>query len=73
MSITYSAARNPVWVNAEQTMIDLEVDFDHLDEDWVSFTAVASGDLPHTHDLYARAVAGDFGTIAAYVDPDDGA
>ena len=70
MNITYSSARNPVWVNAEQTMMNLEVNFDHEAEEWLEFTAVASGDLPHTHDLYARAVAGDFGAIAAYVEPD---
>ena len=40
MNITYSAARLAIWANAEQTMIDLEVDFDHEEEDWVMFTAV---------------------------------
>jgi len=66
MSITYTAARNPKWSNSEKTVIDIEVNFDHMPETWVHFTAVASGDLPHTHDIYARAVAGDFGSIADY-------
>ena len=69
MQITYTAARNPKWVDAENTMIELEVNFSHLPEEWVPFAAVASGDYPHTHKLYAAAVAGDFGTIAEYVAP----
>tara|TARA_A100001391_G_scaffold181879_1_gene148092 strand:+ start:1138 stop:1347 length:210 start_codon:yes stop_codon:yes gene_type:complete len=66
MSITYTAARNPKWSNSEKTVIDIEVNFDHMPETWVDFTAVASGDLPHTHEIYAKAVAGDFGSIADY-------
>ena len=66
MTITYTAARNPQWADSDQTMIVMEVNFDHLTEEWVPFAAVASGDYPHTHALYAAAVAGDFGVIANY-------
>lgn len=70
-SITYTAVRNPYWCNSAQTMIGCEVNFDHLDEDWVEFACEASGDYPHTHQIYAECVAGDYGPIAAYTPPPD--
>lgn len=66
MGITYSDAKNPKWANAENTMIIMEVNFNHLPEEWVDFCAVAAGDYDHTHELYARAINGDFGPIADF-------
>ena len=66
MNIVYTEARNANWANSDQTAINIEVNFAHLPEQWVWFSAVASGDYPHTHEIYARAVAGDFGPIADY-------
>jgi hypothetical protein len=65
----YTTVINPVWANAEHTIIDCDVDFDDLPEALVPFSAVASGDYPHTHEIFARCVAGDFGAIAEYVPP----
>ena len=71
-NITWSAARNPRWIDAQSTLLDLEVDFDHItDETWSPCTVVASGDLPYIHDLFARAVAGEFGAVQDYVQPDE--
>jgi hypothetical protein len=67
----FKTIKNPKWVNFEQTMLDCEVDFDDLIEEFVTFTAVSSGDLPHTHEIFARCVAGEFGPVAAYVPPAD--
>jgi hypothetical protein len=64
---TYSNARNPRWADTANNNIIVEVDFDHLDEDWVECLVMASGDLPHIHDLHAACVAGDYGAIGAYV------
>ena len=70
MAITYSGVRNPKWVNSQQTMIECEVNWDHVDfEDWSPCGLVASGDEPYIHDIFNRCVAGDFGTIADYVRP----
>lgn len=66
INFTYTAVRNPKWANPEQTQIELQVNFDHEPDEWVEFVTQASGDYPHTHELHARAIAGDFGTIAAY-------
>lgn len=65
----YTTVINPVWANAEHTIINCNVDFDDLSEETVPFAAVASGDYPHTHEIFARCVAGEFGPIAEYVPP----
>lgn len=65
----YTTVTNPAWANAEHTVIVCYVDFDDLTEELVPFGAVASGDYPHTHEIFARCVAGDFGAIAEYVPP----
>jgi hypothetical protein len=65
----YDQARNPVWSNANQTRIDLEVDFSFIADEWVQFTASADDNTGYGPELFARAVAGDFGTIGPYVAP----
>lgn len=65
----YTTVINPVWTNAEHTVIVCDVDFDDLSEETVPFAAVASGDYPHTHEIFSRCVAGEFGPIAEYVPP----
>ncbi len=57
-------ARNPRWTNAEHNMIDLEVDFLPLDEEWLPYTYTPDDVVAHSRELYRRAVAGDFGQIA---------
>lgn len=69
MNITYTNARNPKWANAAQNVIDIEVNFDHLGEEYVGFAANPLDPEPHGVEIYNRAVAGDFGTIAAYTPP----
>ena len=64
--ITWIDARNPKYINTANTLIELEVNFEHLPEQWVSCVVQASGDLPHIHQLHAEAANGDFGTIAAF-------
>lgn len=71
MIIKYTDVRNPVWANAGQTRIDIEVNFDHLDEEYVLFTADPSDVEAHGVEIYNRAVAGDFGAIADYTPPAD--
>lgn len=70
MAITYTTVTNPVYSKEDHSMIDLTVNFDHLPEDAVQFGACANDVEPHGRELYQRAVAGDFGTIGAYVAPD---
>jgi hypothetical protein len=65
----YTQVKNPQWANAEHTAINCEVDFDDLKEELVPFTAVASGDYPHSHQIFAECMAGNYGEIAEYVAP----
>jgi hypothetical protein len=65
----YTTVTNPVWANAGHTTIVCDVDFDDISEATVSFGAVAFGDYPHSHEIFARCVAGDFGPVAEYVAP----
>jgi hypothetical protein len=67
----FKAVKNPKWSNFEQTIIECEVNFDDLAEEFVPFAAVASGDYPHTHEIFARCVAGEFGEVAPYTPPAD--
>ena len=60
-------AKNPVWASADQTMIDLEIDHPNLG--WIPFTARPDDVEALGQELYAKAIAGDFGLIAPYVAP----
>ena len=67
--MNYTDVKNPQWANAEHTAINCDVDFDDLREEYVPFTAVASGDYEHSHKIYAECVAGNYGPVAEYVEP----
>jgi hypothetical protein len=65
----YTKVTNPQWANAEHTAINCNVDFDDISEELVPFTAVASGDYEHSHQIFAECVASQYGEIAEYVAP----
>ena len=56
-------ARNPQWVDANHNMINLEVDFAPLDEEWLPYTCSPTDVVEHSRELYQRALAGEFGPI----------
>lgn len=61
-------AKNPVWANAEHTMIDLIVRFSEIPED-LSFTASPDDTEAHGRVIFAAAQAGEFGPVGEYVPP----
>lgn len=63
MQIT--SARTPIYTAADGSRIDLLVTFDTLGE--IPFSAHANDGELHGRDLFARAVAGEFGSVAAFV------
>lgn len=69
--MNYTTVKNPKWANAAHTMINCEVDFDDLVEEFVPFSAVPSGDYEHSHEIFARCAAGEFGEVAPYTPPPD--
>ena len=61
-------ARNPKWANPEKNMINLEVDFAPLDEEWLPYTASPTDtDVEHSRYLYTQAINGAYGNIGDYV------
>ena len=69
MSEYYSQVKNPVWANAEHTRINCEVDFGHLDEEFVPFTADPTDVMEYSKTIFDECVAGQYGTIGEYVAP----
>lgn len=67
MNITLIEARNPK--TNEIGTIDLECRFSHIPNEWLPFRANPNDVEAHGRDIYARAIAGEFGPIAAYVAP----
>jgi hypothetical protein len=68
---TVNSARNPKWTNYNHTAIELEVDFDELDEEYVDFCAHPDDIVSWGPDLFNRAIAGEFGAIAEFEIPED--
>ena len=69
MSEFYLQVKNPVWANAEHTAIDCEVNFNHLPDEFVPFTANPSDVMEYSKTIFAECVAGQYGEIAEYVAP----
>ena len=64
-SYEVARARNPKWANPEKNMIDLEVDFVPLDEEWLPYTASPiDSDTEHSRYLYTQAINGAYGNVA---------
>ena len=67
---TIIEARNPAYINAEETIINLEVKFAEVVDNgapiFLPFTASLSDSEPHGRDLFLRAEAGEFGEITPY-------
>lgn len=69
MAITLISAANPRYLNAEGTAIIVDCEFSHLPGEIHSFCAMPIDVEAHGREVYARAVAGEFGQITPYVAP----
>ena len=69
MSEFYTQVRNPKWVNQDHTMVDCEVNFNHLPDEFVPFTADPTDVMEYSKTIFDECVAGDYGPIADYVAP----
>lgn len=66
----YSQVKNCKWANAEHSSIECEVYFDDINsEEWTPFGANPNDHYEHGREIFARAVAGEFGVVAEYVEP----
>jgi hypothetical protein len=69
MSEFYSQVKNPIWSNAEHTRIDCQVNFVHLNEEFVTFTANPTDVMEYSKTIFDECVAGLYGNIGEYVAP----
>lgn len=67
--MNYKQIRNPKWANKEHSILDCEVDFDDLVEEFVPFSTTAISTYPYMIDIFQKCVNGDFGTVQEYVEP----
>jgi len=72
--ITHTHARNPKWANVAHTVIEIEVDWDHVPDEVYSPCALwdANGQEGEEHiaDLWNRALAGEFGVVEEFIIPE---
>jgi hypothetical protein len=66
MKLEYT--KDPKWVDAEHTMIDLTIKWDRFNEE-LPFSASPSDCEEHGRTIFAAAAAGEYGPIAEYVPP----
>jgi hypothetical protein len=66
MNVEY--AKDPVWANAEHTLITLTVRFAEIPED-LPFSASPNDVEVHSRAIFAAAAAGKYGPIAEYTVP----
>jgi len=70
MNMKYSAVKNCKWANAEHLSIECEVNFDDITfEEWTPFAANPLDHYEHGREIFAKAIANDFGEVAEYVEP----
>lgn len=67
--LTIVSASNPVWANANQTQIDLQVQFEEFPNEILPFTADPNDVMPYGVVLFNNAKAGMYGVVAEYVVP----
>ena len=65
---TLEYAKDPIWNNEEGTAIHLTVKWEEFVEE-MPFGACSYDPEFHGRDLFERAKAGEFGTVAPYVAP----
>jgi len=66
MTIQILAIKNPKYSKADNSLIDVQVKFSHMPEDFVWFTASLNDTTSYGPEIYQRALNGDFGVIQAY-------
>lgn len=68
MNNTFISAKDPRWADTEHNAIDLIAKFSNISEE-VPYTARPNDVEQMGRDIYNRALAGDFGSVAEYIPP----
>lgn len=61
-------AKNPIWANAEHTLINLTIKWVEIDEE-LPFTASPNDCEQHGRAIFAAAQVGEYGPVVEYVPP----
>jgi hypothetical protein len=69
MQATLTSLTNPIWADAEHTMIDCEITTSQFGDEVLPFTAASNDVEAHGRAIFADISAGKYGTIAEYVEP----
>lgn len=69
MQTLLTSVSNPVWVNAEHTMIDCVITTSQFGDEKIPFTASADDVEAYGRAIFADLVAGKYGAIGEYVPP----
>ncbi|MCA7084527.1 hypothetical protein K7G19_13020 [Cupriavidus sp. DB3] len=71
MTLEYQEVSNPRWIDASKTGVTVDLIFPHLaamdpkyETEKIAFNAMPTDSYAHGREIYARAVAGEFGPIA---------
>ena len=69
MSSLYTDIKNPRWADQAQSIINCEVQFAHIPDEYVLFTASNTDTESHGIEIFQRVISGEFGTIQEYIPP----
>jgi len=69
MQINITSVSNPVWANAEQTLINCDITVEQHPGEVLPFTAGPDDVTEYGPQVYADCVAGVYGPVGAYVPP----
>lgn len=69
MEISYTEVSDPTWANSEHTLIDCIVNFSHIPEEAVKFTASLNDNTSHGPKIFNECVSGKYGVIKDYTPP----
>jgi hypothetical protein len=67
MQATLTSLKNPVWRNADCTLIDCEITTSQFGDEILPFTASQNDVEAHGRAIFAEIIAGNYGFIAEYV------
>lgn len=67
-TIVFDAVHSPIWADSEHSAVTLQVKVAAAEQGF-PFTASPDDSAPYGVDLYCRAIAGEFGPVAAYIPP----
>lgn len=70
MNVVIVSIVNPRWSNKENTSVDVDVEFSHLNGSIDPFTALDNSGEGHTQYIWDYVIAGNAGEIAPYIDPE---